>query len=639
MKVCPVCQYEEEDGNEVACAICGSDLESEEAPVEEPTTEEPTTNEESIEDKTAESVDDNESGEDVSETEETSEMTDEEKEIEAALAGTEISSSDDSESGLDSNKYLSILSNFNGITDKFISAMDGVFKKNGKITYASPLAALFVAILIFFSVLAVAAMTVPRGLEVNQEGEAIYVQNGPSYDRSATPTSEPSSGEPFNCEMWDRQRYIDYRDEETDNLITDVRGNNSGEIDDEERYGCPVNITMLSGSLIFILNLIFLTLAFYLYKTIPNTSLTLPMIIFGSSQILLFIVYGGLLDNLIFALPLTFGFACAVCLIVSVSLLFGKISLERPLDEPVSLNFYFFVIVVALLLSSVFLNYAQGPYAVCSDPYTEKPTPYEPLNDYGMDGIIGTNDFGENNGLWDEFDSFDDFGNDGIKAFDRNNDGFYSPEESFDDIGRDGKLSFDLDNDGNFNPFNEFFEDFGRDRIAKVDYDNDGNYTHINDTAPDEDGSEGNGVLDWEDENGNGAWDDGEGEYWEDENENRKFDPVEIAPDEDGSEGNGQYDPGEPFNDAKENGQWDEAEIAPDEDDSEGDGTRQETEVWYDDNENGKWDPPEFFYDTDGDGLYDDNYTNEKADFLSRLSSMNKDEVHACQLLEVNGEA
>ena len=50
-------------------------------------------------------------------------------------------------------------------------------------------------------------MTVPRGLEVNQEGEAIYVQNGPSYDRSATPTSDPSSGDPFNCEMWDRERY------------------------------------------------------------------------------------------------------------------------------------------------------------------------------------------------------------------------------------------------------------------------------------------------------------------------------------------------------------------------------------------------------------------------------------------------
>ena len=72
MKVCPVCQYEEEDGNEVACAICGSDLESEEVPVEEPTTEEPTTNEESIEDKTAEAVEDNESGEDISETEEAS---------------------------------------------------------------------------------------------------------------------------------------------------------------------------------------------------------------------------------------------------------------------------------------------------------------------------------------------------------------------------------------------------------------------------------------------------------------------------------------------------------------------------------------------------------------------------------------
>ena len=42
MKVCPVCQYEEEDGNEVACAICGSDLESEVPPVEEPIPEEPT---------------------------------------------------------------------------------------------------------------------------------------------------------------------------------------------------------------------------------------------------------------------------------------------------------------------------------------------------------------------------------------------------------------------------------------------------------------------------------------------------------------------------------------------------------------------------------------------------------------------
>ena len=70
---------------------------------------------------------------------------------------------------------------------------------------------------------------------------------------TATPTSDPSSGEPFNCEMWDRQRYSDYRDEDTENLITDWKmGNNSGEIDDEERYGCPINITMLSRKIHFV---------------------------------------------------------------------------------------------------------------------------------------------------------------------------------------------------------------------------------------------------------------------------------------------------------------------------------------------------------------------------------------------------
>ncbi len=35
MKVCPVCQYEEEQDDEVSCAICGSDLESEGSIVEE----------------------------------------------------------------------------------------------------------------------------------------------------------------------------------------------------------------------------------------------------------------------------------------------------------------------------------------------------------------------------------------------------------------------------------------------------------------------------------------------------------------------------------------------------------------------------------------------------------------------------
>ena len=380
-----------------------------------------------------------------------------------------MSSSEESESSSGLNKYLSLLGNFSGLTDKFVSIMDGLFKKDGKLTYVGPLTALFVSILIFFSVLAVTAMTVPRGLDVNGDGEPIYAQNGPPYDPEATPTSDPFSGEPFNCEMWDNQRYKEYAEEETktiynsdlqqsftttdDYLVTDT--NRSGYVDDEERYGCPVNITMGSGFALFALNILFLIIVFYLYQSIPNTSLTLPLLIFSFSQILLFVVYGGFLGKLIFAIPLTLGFAAAVCLIVATSVLFGRISLERPLDEPVTLNFYFFVIVIALLLSSVFLNYAQGPYAICENPYGMKQQPFEPFMDYGMDGVIGNYDEGEGNGIRDEWDEFEDWGEDGLWAIDENEDGYYNESDGdlAPDLGeRDGvRQSFENWTDGNGN--------------------------------------------------------------------------------------------------------------------------------------------------------------------------------------------
>jgi hypothetical protein len=607
MKVCPVCQYEEEEDSEVSCAICGSDLESaavpsEDSDVEESVVEEENTN---VKKEVPEST-----------SEEVPEMTDEEKEIEEALAATEIPVSDKKE-GFDISKYLSFFSNFNEYPDKLVARLDKTFKKDGKLTYVSPLTTLFVAILIFFSVLAVAAGTIPRGLEVNSENEAIYIPNGPIYDREATPTSDPSSGEPFNCEMWDQERYSEYRDEKGI-MITDT--NNSGQIDDEERYGCPVNITMISGSIILILNLIFLTLAFYLYKSIPNTSLTIPILIFGSSQILLFVVYGGLMDKLIFALTLTFGFACAVCLIVSVSVLFGRISLERPLDEPVSLNFYFFVIVIALLLSSIFVNYAQGPYAVCENPYSEKTTPLEPLSDYGLDGIPGTEDKGEDDGIWTEFDSFDDFGADGNESFDTNGDGEYSPAESFGDFGKDGREYFDTNKDGIFTG-QESFDDFGIDGVLAFDSELNGidNFSWANESAPDI--GEDNGIYD-------------SGEPYNDTNENNQWDAAELAPDE--GEGNGIYDSGEPYNDTNENGQWDEAELAPDE--GEGNGIREENEHYNDENNNSQWDAPEKFQDTNKNGKWDQSYTTEKEEFLLQLSEMKTEEIHACQLLEINGQ-
>ena len=79
MKVCPVCQYEEEDTNEVSCAICGSDLESESSSAEEPIVEETPKEEPSVEVKQDNLENEEESETLASDDNETSEMTDEEK--------------------------------------------------------------------------------------------------------------------------------------------------------------------------------------------------------------------------------------------------------------------------------------------------------------------------------------------------------------------------------------------------------------------------------------------------------------------------------------------------------------------------------------------------------------------------------
>jgi uncharacterized Zn finger protein (UPF0148 family) len=77
MKICPVCQYEEEQDSEASCAICGSDLESS-APVDEVTTE----TEETIE-----------TPEETIETTGDPPASDEEKLLEETLAATEVDGS------------------------------------------------------------------------------------------------------------------------------------------------------------------------------------------------------------------------------------------------------------------------------------------------------------------------------------------------------------------------------------------------------------------------------------------------------------------------------------------------------------------------------------------------------------------
>jgi hypothetical protein len=126
MKVCPVCQYEEEQDDEVSCAICGSDLESEGAIVEETTSEiVPVVGQ----------TEDTKIDEIVPSPSEVSSMTDEEKEIEEALSASEVPSLDKSDS---SNSFSEILSTVKDSFGDFLGKLDGFFKTDSKINYVAP---------------------------------------------------------------------------------------------------------------------------------------------------------------------------------------------------------------------------------------------------------------------------------------------------------------------------------------------------------------------------------------------------------------------------------------------------------------------------------------------------------------------
>ena len=95
MKICPVCQYEEEQDSETSCAICGSDLESS-ASIDEV----PTVTEKAIE------------------TTEEPSVSDEEKLLEETLAATKV---DDSESTEEPSYAMSVLAPIRGQWSKLSS--------------------------------------------------------------------------------------------------------------------------------------------------------------------------------------------------------------------------------------------------------------------------------------------------------------------------------------------------------------------------------------------------------------------------------------------------------------------------------------------------------------------------------------
>ena len=141
MKICPVCQYEEEQDSEVSCAICGSDLES-----STPIDEVPTETEEAIE------------------TIEEPSVSDEERLLEETLAATEVTDSESTEEPPSAMSALTSItaqwSDFGSNFKRFNSKLDSIFLTKGELNYVAPVAMLIASILLFFSVVGLASPSI-----------------------------------------------------------------------------------------------------------------------------------------------------------------------------------------------------------------------------------------------------------------------------------------------------------------------------------------------------------------------------------------------------------------------------------------------------------------------------------------------
>ena len=365
MKVCPVCEMEEED-DALSCSMCGSDFEPE---VKEASPEQNTiTDNDNLASDIASMNLDEENKE--SNSEETKELSDEEKLLEETLNAT-VSNAPDEKAENSFTRFIAQFSQINNIIKDFNKRLDKIFLTKGEINYIAPLTIVVLSILLSSGVVGLAVSTVPGS---NQESLDGFLPTTPYSRNNATGENvyigrgigTPFSGEPFNCEIWDSQRYEDFvttDDNGFDILLTDRDSSRS--VDNDERFGCPVDMKLISTFSFIVLNLLLLVTAIYIYNKISNTAIILPVLGFAILETILFAIYGGLLNNVIFALPLTIGLVCTIGLIVSGSVILIRTSLGRSLNEPPTLTFYIFIIAAALLFSSVFFNYSLGPYAVC----------------------------------------------------------------------------------------------------------------------------------------------------------------------------------------------------------------------------------------------------------------------------------
>ena len=366
MKVCPVCEMEEED-DALSCSMCGSDFEPDvkETPENESETKDsPDVSEDIAGMKLGDFPADEKSSDNVKE------LSEEEKLLEETLNATETSPADKKESNAVA-KIVSNLPQFGKYFSDINKRLDKIFLTKGEINYIGPLAIVVISILLLSAVIGLAVSTVPT---TDQESLDGYLPETPYYKQIngndtliGRGVSKPFSGEAFNCEIWDTQRYSEFvkSDEQGfDILVTDR--DSSRLVENDERFGCPVDMKIISTFSFILLNLFLLTTVFYIYNKVSNTTIIMPIIGFAIFETILFAIYGGLLNNLIFALPLTIGLVCTIGLIVSGSVLLIRTSLGRSLNDPPSLTFYIFILAAALLFSSVFYNYSLGPYSLCN---------------------------------------------------------------------------------------------------------------------------------------------------------------------------------------------------------------------------------------------------------------------------------
>jgi MoxR-like ATPase len=339
MAVCPVCSFEDEDANAVVCSVCGSDLDAGKAPV----------------------VDSVESSPAADQTEET-----------APAGGESDESSDEPEAPPvdedavgEQSSLLSQAASLEALTG-FRDRLDELFLDDGKLNYKAPAIMFAVSILLLFSVIGLAVATVPGGDQESTDGYYPLNLIG-TENQTLRPTGEPFSGDTFNCELWDIELFDDPNTSQVEHP-TDRNGN--GEVDEEERFGCPIRNSYQVTAFLILLNIVFLVSAVYLSNYVPNKAIMNPIYLLWLAQFGIFTLHGAV--GFVFAPEATAGAVAILGLVVATSIPLFRLALKRGLSNPPGKLFYILVLVAAVLLASLFNNFLLGPYASCTDEYATK---------------------------------------------------------------------------------------------------------------------------------------------------------------------------------------------------------------------------------------------------------------------------